>query len=124
MYSINFPKMFSYTNTILKEDHAAVEQNLKLLLLSDRQGLFGDPYYGMVFKKALYENNNIILRDLLIDEIYTAIAVFMPQIKTDRKDIEIIQKTDNLWAKIKCLNLLDYTTNIYEIQLLTENTNI
>ena len=92
--------------------------------MSDKYGLFGDPYFGMVFKRVLYENNNIILRDLLIDEIYTAIAVFMPQIKIDRKGIEIFQKEDNLWAKITCVNLLDYTTNVYEIELLTENTNI
>lgn len=123
MYSINFPKMFSYANTVLQKDHDAVEQNLKLLLLSDKNGLLGDPYYGMVFKRALYETNNIILKDLLIDEIYTAIQVFMPQISVKRKGIKITQKEDTLYATIESLNLVDYTTNIYEIQLLTENTN-
>ena len=124
MYSINFPKMFSYTNTVLVQDHDAVEQNLKLLLLSDKRGLLGDPYYGMIFKRVLYENNNLILKDLLIDEIYTAINIFMPQVKVSRKGIKIIQERDKLFAKIEAVNLIDYTTNVYEIQLLTENTNI
>ena len=124
MYSINFPNMFSYTNTRLIQDHDAVEQNLKLLLLSDKNGLLGDPYYGMVFKRVLYENNNLILRDLLIDEIYTAIMVFMPQIRVDRKGIIITQDKDKLYARIEAVNLVDYTTNVYEVQLTTENTNI
>lgn len=116
--------MFSYTNTVLVQDHDAVEQNLKLLLLSDKRGLLGDPYYGMIFKRVLYENNNLILKDLLIDEIYTAINIFMPQVKVSRKGIKIIQERDKLFAKIEAVNLIDYTTNVYEIQLLTENTNI
>ena len=41
MYSINFPKMFTSSRTLLLEDHAATLSNLKLLLASDRGGLFG-----------------------------------------------------------------------------------
>ena len=78
MYSINFPRMVSQKGTLLKQDKEATAQNLKLLLASDKNSLLGDPYYGMVLKRALYEQNNVVLRDLLIDEIYTAIQIFMP----------------------------------------------
>lgn len=46
MYSINFPDMVSSVTTKLISDHDATVQNLKLVLLSDRGSLFGDPYFG------------------------------------------------------------------------------
>jgi phage baseplate assembly protein W len=46
---------------------------LKLLLLSDRGSFFGDPYYGTVIKRLIFEPNNVILRDIVIDAVYTAI---------------------------------------------------
>ena len=46
MYSIAWPNMFSGKGTKLVSDHDATVQNLKLMLLSDRGSLFGDPYFG------------------------------------------------------------------------------
>ena len=46
MYSIKFPDMVSGVVTNLVKDHDATAQNLKLMLLSDRGALFGDPYFG------------------------------------------------------------------------------
>lgn len=46
MYSINFPEMVSNVTTKLVSDHEATIQNLKLTLLSERNSLFGDPYFG------------------------------------------------------------------------------
>ena len=76
MYSINFPKMFTSAKTLLVENHDAILSNLKLLLASDRTALFGDPYYGTELKKFIYEQNNSILKDLVIDEIYETIILF------------------------------------------------
>ena len=72
MYSINFPKMFTSAKTLLVEDHDAILSNLKLLLASDRTALFGDPYYGTELKKFIYEQNNSILKDLVIN-VFSAI---------------------------------------------------
>ena len=87
MNSIAFP-----TTTNVVKDHEASAQNLKLLLLSDRGSFFGDPYYGTIIKQLIFEPNNYILRDIVIDAIYTTILQFMPQILVKRKDITIIQK--------------------------------
>lgn len=117
MYSINFPKMISNVNTLIIQDHEATASNLKLLLGSDKYSLLGDPYYGTNLKRLMFEQNNQIIRDLIIDDIYSAILTFMPQIKVDRKDITVTSTRASVHANIKALNLLDFTTNLYNINL-------
>ena len=117
MYSIQFPNMVSNTSANLVKDHEATAQNLKLLLASDREALFGDPDYGTRLKALMFEQNNQILRDLVIDEIYTAILTFLPQVKVNRNDITITSSRAAVHANIKALNLLDYTTDLYNINL-------
>ena len=46
MYSIGFPEMFSSAGTRLVEDREATMSNLRLLLASWKNSLFGDPYFG------------------------------------------------------------------------------
>lgn len=117
MYSIDFPKMFTYTKTNLIKDKEATLSNLKLLLASSKLSLFGDPYYGTNIIRIIYENNDVILQDLVIDEIYTSIVTFMPQLRISRRDIKVYADKVDLWADIRCTNLLDYTTDLYSIRL-------
>ena len=93
MRSRAFPDRFSKTSVNMVEDYDASLQNLLLLLWSNKGELFGDPYYGTNLKRYLFDQNDVILRDLVADDIYTAIKLFMPQITVDRKDIII--KSDN-----------------------------
>ena len=119
MKSISYPKMFvTKTKTGLVQDYDATLQNLKLLIFSEKGELFGDPYFGTGLKRFLYDQNDVILRDLLIDELYTAIATFMPQIKIKREDITIISDGTQIICTIKALNRVDYQTNLYTIPLL------
>lgn len=118
MNSIQFPIMFNNTATSVVEDYDATLQNLKLLLLSDRGGLFGDPYYGTILKQLMFEQNNFVLKDIVIDSIYTTIIQFMPQIKVNRKDITIVQDGSKLQANIKAINMLDFQTDLYNISLM------
>ena len=119
MYSINFPDMVNNTTTNLIKDKEATASNLKILVMSDKTSLFGDPYFGTLLKKYIFEQNNVVLRDLIVDEIYTAIKIFLPQILVTRKDIIVTSNGVDIFARVKCLNLLDYTTNIYNINLTT-----
>ena len=125
MKSININNMFSNisTNTILDKD--ATMQNLKLLLETSKGELFGDPYFGTNLKKMIYDQNDIILKDLVIDDIYTAIKTFMPQIEVDRKDISAEVKPNGnkavLQVTMSALNKLTYETNLYNIALFSEN---
>lgn len=124
MNSIGYPKMFESSSTKVVKGLDATKQNLKLLLSSERGDLFGDPDFGIRLKRYLYDQNNYILKDILIDELYNQIAVFMPQLLVDRKDIKIVQDEHNekavLYANIKAMNRLDFTTDMYNLVLFEE----
>ena len=120
MNSIAFPIMLNNSSTNIIKDHDATASNLKLLLLSDKTSLFGDPYFGTNIKKLIHDQNNIVTRDLVIDDIYTAITTFMPQIIVKRGDIKVTSDRSNVYVNIKCLNLIDYTTDLYNINLTSD----
>ena len=111
--------MFTRTVTNTVSDYDATLQNLKMLLWSEKGELFGDPYYGTGIKKYLYDQNDVVLIDILIDDIYTAIALFMPQIRVERKGIEIVRSgKGQVTVKITAMNMVDFTTDMYNIVLM------
>ena len=121
MNSISFPHMFNNSSsTNIVKDKEASTQSLKLTLSCEKGELLGDPTYGIDLRKFYYEQNSYILEDLVIDEIYTAIKFFTPQVIVDRRDIKIIRKNNKLSAKITGINQLDYTTDMYELVLFQE----
>ena len=129
MRTIKFPKMFNTNSTNVwktEEYKNATLQSTTLLLQCERGELFGDPYFGIMLKHYLFNQNNFILRDQLIDVIYNQLAIFIPQLKVNRNDIDIIQ--DREWGKVYCtfsaLSQIDYTPNMYNIVLLNDIENI
>lgn len=120
MYSIQFPDMVLGVSTNLVKDREATSQNLKLMLLSDRGSLFGDPYFGTLWRKLIFDQNNEILRDIIIDDILTSIETFMPQLLVKRDDITVVSDRYSVSINIKALNLIDYETNMYSIKLMED----
>lgn len=121
MYSIAFPNMLSSAKTNLVKDHEATMSNMRLLLASWKTSLFGDPYFGTNIKTFIYEQNNIILRDIIIDDIYLSLQEFLPQVSLKRSDITLTLKNQDIYCTINCMNKLDSQVNLYEINL-TEDT--
>lgn len=122
MRSIKFPDMFNKNSTNVwkaSEHKAATMQNSLLLLQSERGELFGDPYYGVLLQHLLYDQNNDVLKDAVIDVIYTQLALFIPQVKVNRNDIEIIQnkETGKLYCNFTGTDQVDYTINTYQLVL-------
>ena len=122
MVSIQFPKMFNSSSTnVTKTNFQATIQNLMSLLGSERGELLGDPQYGVAIKRYVFEQNNYVLRDIIIDELYSQISVFIPQVIINRKDITINQsgsgRRAKLEATIKVINRLDFTTNTFNLVL-------
>jgi phage baseplate assembly protein W len=116
--------MFSTSGvkTLLLEDHQATASNLKLVLMSSRESLFGDPDFGTLLKRRLFEQNTPIIKDLVIDDIYTAILTFMPQISLKREDIVVDSDGVDIFVTIKGVNLIDYELDTYTINLTEEGT--
>jgi phage baseplate assembly protein W len=125
MRTIKFPKMFNTNNTRVwksSEHLEATKQSTILLLHTNRGELFGDPYFGLMLKRYLFDQNSYVLRDAIIDVIYTQLAIFIPQVKVNRNDIEIIQ--DRAKGRLECtfsgINQIDYTHNTYNLVLFDE----
>jgi hypothetical protein len=101
----------------------ATRQNTLLLLQSERGELICDPYFGILLKHYLFNQNNYILKDVLIDTIYNQIAIFLPQVKVSRNSIKII--TDKLKGRLYCsfsgVSQIDYTHNTFNLLLFDEN---
>jgi phage baseplate assembly protein W len=117
--------MFSTNHTNVwaaSEHHEATKQNAKLVLQTNRGEVFGDPYFGLLLKQYMFDQNSYILRDVLIDMIYKQLALFIPQIKVERKDISIVQDQQKgvLICNFSGTNQIDYTLNSYELVLFRD----
>lgn len=112
--------MFKTTSSIVITGEDAIKTNLKNLLLSEKGGLFGDPFFGVRLKRYMFDQNNYVLKDILIDEMYTQIALFMPQLYVERNDITIKRKRGKVVVNIRVRNRNNFTTNMYSIVLFDE----
>ena len=120
MISIAFPDMVNNASTKLLYDHDATLSNLKLILgTTTRNCLFGDPYYGTGLMKMMFEQNSVLLEDIVKDEIYSAIQLYVPQLKLTRDDITLDTDGTKLTATIKAVNRIDYKPDLYSIDLTT-----
>ena len=118
----------SNSSQIWREDeyNKATRQNALLLIQSERGELECDPYFGILLKHYMFNQNSYILKDMLIDTLYTQIAIFLPQIKVSRNAIDII--SDSHKGKLYCcfsgINQIDYTHNTFNLLLFDENSQI
>ena len=120
MNSINYPDMFAPTSTLVAKGKDASTQDLLLLLSSEKGELTGDPFFGIRLKRFYFEQNNKVLEDMLIDEILTQVRVFAPQLTVTRKDITIKREGHKVYASIRAINKIDFTTDMFRIELLKE----
>ena len=129
MRSYKFPKMFrSNSSQIWRADEygKATRQNALLLLQSERGELECDPYFGILLKHYMFNQNSYVLKDMLIDTLYTQIAIFLPQIKITRNSVDIISDTQKgkLYCKFSGINQIDYTHNTFNLLLFDESRQI
>lgn len=129
MRSIKFPKMFNKNTTNVwkaSEHKEATLQNCVLLLQAERGEMFGDPYYGPLFKHYLFDQNNEVLADVISDIIYTQLAIFMPQLRVNRNNITIVQDSEKgkLYCHFIATDQIDYTVNTYQLVLFQLEDNI
>lgn len=118
MNAVKFPEMISLNQTNIVKDVDATRQNLICLLHSYKKTLLGDPNFGVNLRQLFYETNNAVLRDLVVDDIYTAINNFMPQLKVLRKDITVTSNLNIVNVRIRAQNILDFNFETYNIKLL------
>lgn len=98
-------------------DYDATLQNMKLLLGSEKGEFRFDPFFGIRLKRYLFEQNNPVLMDVLIDEIYEQLVIFMPQLIITRSDITLTKDTAKVYVNIKARNQKDFELNSYNLVL-------
>ena len=120
--SFSFPDMIDKYSGGFKpiEDKEAVKQNIKLLLSSIRTELLGDPYYGTNLQRLLFDSNDVVLKDQIIDEIYVAIRLFVREATLTRNDIKISQdRKGKVDVNLKITYNKDGTNDLLNIQLIS-----
>ena len=117
MKSISFPKMISHNYVQTVSDYDATLQNMKLLLGSEKGEFVFDPFFGIRLKRYTFEQNNKILMDILIDEIYEQLVIFMPQLIIKRNDITLVSEMAKIYVNIKARNQKDFSLNSYNLVL-------
>ena len=117
MKSIAFPKMISHNYVQTVSDYDATMQNMKLVLGSEKGEFKFDPFFGIRLKRYMFEQNNTILMDILIDEIYEQLVIFMPQLIVKRNDIRLTSDTAKIYVNIKARNQKDFVLNTYNLVL-------
>jgi phage baseplate assembly protein W len=106
--------------TNLYKDHDATLSNLRTLLLTTKGELLGDPDFGCSLKRMLFEQGTPIIKDLIIDDIYTAVLTFMPQVILKRNDINVYTDGVDVFVDFKCVNLINQQIDTFTINLTTD----
>ena len=119
MHILSWPNIFnSNQQTInLLNDKEATLRTLNLLLNTEKGELFGDPYFGLRLKRLLFEQSSPILSDLIIDEIYTGVKEFIPQITVRRSDISVVRNKASITVNLNVIYNQDNTSDLYIINL-------
>lgn len=121
MYSIAFPDIFNGSKVNLNKDYDAIKVNLKSLLMSNRGGLYGDPFYGLNMKQILWSQAcKPVVEELLKDEIFNAIYSYMPQVTITRDDIDVKVSGNVVQASINVEVDPTVPSNLFNIQILID----
>jgi len=81
--TFSYPYIFSMISgkSQLDNDIVSIETCLKLLLLTSKGELLGDPMFGTNINKYIYDINNIALQDILRTEIVDAINAYEKRVR-------------------------------------------
>lgn len=77
-----------------------------------------------MLKKFMFDQNNYVLKDAIIDMIYTQLALFIPQVRVNRADIDIVQDREKgkLYCTFSGTNQIDYTNDNFNLLLFEERS--
>lgn len=117
MKSLSFPKMIKNKTVQTVSDYDATLQNMKLVLGSEKGEFKFDPFFGIRLKRYMFEQNNPILLDILRDEIYEQLVIFMPQLIINKKEITLTSDGATVYVNIKARNQKDFELNTYNLVL-------
>ena len=89
--SISFPTVFSKVNgaTKLLSGTDSINNSLKLLLLTRKGELYGDPYYGCSLQDLIYDLDDDSIADEISQSIVECISLYETRVIVNSNDISI-----------------------------------
>lgn len=123
--TIKCPNCFKVStgNTQVLTDSKSINNRLGLLLLTSKGELLGDPNYGTNLMRYIYENNNYILHDSIVEEILTAVDTYEPAIYLSADDITITPHDNKVDISIAYYIKNTGELEIFELSLAKEDEN-
>ena len=120
MKSFSWPDIFKGGRVEILSDKDAIKNNLLLLLGAEKGGLFGDPGFGTLLKRYLYEQNSTVMRDLVREEIYDSIRKYAPQVKVDRTGIVITKNKASVYITMYYSYINENVSDMFSIEILLD----
>lgn len=123
--TFNFPDMLgAKTSNIITDFNSATILNIINLLSSEQGEFIYDPFYGLALKRKLFDPNDTVMVNNLIDDIVLQINTFIPQVSINRNDIVIDQTTrGKTYLRLKFMSKVTYEMLSLTVVLLTKGDN-
>lgn len=123
--TISHPECFSIVTgmTSLSTGTKSIDECLGLLIRTSKGELLGDPAYGTNLMKYIYEPNDLILRDMVIEDLTTAIKNYETRIIVASSDIEVVIDKEYMYITINYLMKNTGTYETFTIYLLRGTYN-
>lgn len=120
--SIKHPECFNIISgkTNIAEYHESIQESIKLLLLTNKGELLGDPQYGTNLIKHIHEPNTLILQDLLSDDISKVITKYEKRIRVSPNDITFTKENKKLYINIMYTVIRTNEASTFTLELLKE----
>lgn len=120
--SIKHPECFNIISgrTNIAEYHESIQESIRLLLLTNKGELLGDPQYGTNLIKHIHEPNTMILQDLLSDDISRVISKYEKRIRVNPNDITFIKENKKLYINIMYTVIRTNEVDTFTLELLKE----
>ena len=71
----------------------------------------------------MFDQNSPMTLEIFTDIIYEQLAIFIPQLRIRREDINVTQKNGKIIAEIHGINQIDFTNDTYKLVLATKSDN-
>lgn len=100
--SIKFPYIFSSTTgaTELDTNFDSINRSIALILLTGTNEVFGNPAFGSNIKRYQFREITPAIKNLLIDDLVSAITKFENRIILNSENINLEQVNDTLKVNI------------------------
>lgn len=106
-------------HAVVVRDYESIRQGLYLLLNTTVGELVADPAFGCGVRNRIFKANDTFNRTMIKEDIYFAIQKFAPYIRVRREEIAVKSQTlGKVSVTVKGTSLLDFTVNLFEIDIL------